>query len=74
LHSFRSQGTSFVVEDMAENSDDEELYGDFQYQRIEQENEIQEARSTKKGASWFDEYQLVRKSDDELDFGTRDFI
>jgi hypothetical protein len=62
-----AKGTNFVVEDMAEVSDDEELHGEFQHQRIEQEFEIQEGGSAQR-TCWFDEYQTVRKSDSELDF------
>ncbi|KAK5175158.1 uncharacterized protein LTR77_000295 [Saxophila tyrrhenica] len=63
-----AQGNSFVIEDMAEHSDDEEVYGDFQHQRIEQDDEIREARPAK-GGSWLDQYQTVRKTQKELDFG-----
>ena len=56
-----SQGTSFVIEDMADVSDDEEDFGDFQHERVEQENEIRE-RPRETGGSWFDEYQTVRKT------------
>lgn len=56
-----ASGTSFVIEDMAEVSDGEEVYGDFQYHRIEEENEINEGRMAA-GGSWFDEYQSVRKT------------
>ena len=59
-----SAGTSFVIEDMADNSDDEEEFGDFQYQRIVQDNEMRQEREARlaNGGSWFDEYQTVRKS------------
>ena len=53
-----------MIEDMAEVSDDEEEYGDFQYQRIE-ENDINAARVAA-GGSWFDEYQTVRKTKKEV--------
>ena len=56
-----AQGTSFVIEDVAEISDDEETYGEFQYQRIEQEAEIRE-RVLEEGESWFDQYQLARNT------------
>lgn len=62
------QGTAFVVEDMADNSDDEEMYGDFQYQRIEQDEEVTDGKLWK-GTSWFDEYQLVRKTDKHVVVG-----
>lgn len=58
-----AEGTSFVIEDMAEVSDDEETYGQFQLQRIEKDTEIREReeRHMNVGESWFDEYQTVRK-------------
>ncbi|KAK3680694.1 hypothetical protein LTR37_021107 [Vermiconidia calcicola] len=60
-----AHGTNFVIEDIAEVSDDEETLGDFQTQRVEQEREIRGNR-IRMGASWFDEYQLVRKTDKYL--------
>lgn len=52
-------------------SDDEEVYGDFQHQRIEGD-EIERA-NIGEGRSWMDEYQLVRKTKTEVGIGqTRD--
>jgi hypothetical protein len=65
-----AKGTSFVIEDMAGVSDDEEDFGDFQYQRMEQEDEIRSQR-LHKGGSWFDEYQMVRKSHKDLDMESK---
>lgn len=59
------QGTSFMIEDMADHSDDEEIYGDFQYQRNELENEIAGGKPWK-GTNWFDEYQLVRLTEKQV--------
>jgi hypothetical protein len=56
-----AQGTSFVIEDIADVSDDEEAYGDLQEARMEQDNEIRE-HFVDKGLSWFDEFQTVRKT------------
>lgn len=56
-----AQGTSFVIEDIADVSDDEEEYGDLQELRIEQDDEMRE-RKVEKGSSWFDEFQTVRKT------------
>ena len=55
-----------MIEDMADVSDDGEEFGDFQYQRIEQENEISNGRLAA-GGNWFDEYQTVRKTKDGLE-------
>jgi len=54
-------GTNFVVEDVADISDDEEIYGDFQEQRTEQGQEIRDRRYVR-DTNWFDEYQAVRKT------------
>lgn len=54
-------GANFVIEEVGEVSDDEEVYGEFQHQRIEQEHEIRE-QYTAPGASWLDQYQTVRKT------------
>lgn len=54
-------GTSFVIEEIGEVSDDEEEYGDFQAARVGQEREVRERRLDA-GGSWFDEYQTVRKT------------
>ena len=56
-----AQGANFVIEEIAEVSDDEEIYGDFQRERIEQEHEIQE-HIIEAGRSWFDEFQTVRRT------------
>ncbi|KAK5126771.1 hypothetical protein LTR85_009705 [Meristemomyces frigidus] len=58
-------GTSFVIEEIGEVSDDEEEYGEFQSARKEDGREIYSA-DQEKGGSWFDEYQTVRKSNKEL--------
>ena len=50
-----------VIEDIADVSDDEEVYGDLREARIEQENEIRD-HFVEKGLSWFDEFQTVRKT------------
>ncbi|KAK3721693.1 hypothetical protein LTR37_002858 [Vermiconidia calcicola] len=60
-----AHGTNFVIEDIADVSDDEETFGDFQNQRIEQEGEIR-GNHGRMGVSWFDEYQLGRKTDKYL--------
>ncbi|TVY87770.1 hypothetical protein LAWI1_G006740 [Lachnellula willkommii] len=60
-------GTSFVIEEIGEYSDDEEDYGEYQEQRQEVGSEIQESHTkTKEGESWFDEYQRVRKTQEDL--------
>ena len=51
-----------MIEDVAEASDDEEAYGQFQH---EQEYEVEE-HTWRRTWNWFDEYQTVRKSDLEL--------
>ncbi|KAF7192107.1 hypothetical protein HII31_06493 [Pseudocercospora fuligena] len=57
-------GSTFVIEDMAPVSDDEEEYGDFQALRQEKEYEIQEKleRGKDEKASWFDSYQTARET------------
>ena len=60
-----AKGTSFVVEDMTEVSDDEEQHDEFQYQRIEQEGEIPQHKKAV-GGGWFDEYQTARKMEEQL--------
>ncbi|EME80557.1 uncharacterized protein MYCFIDRAFT_177498 [Pseudocercospora fijiensis CIRAD86] len=57
-------GSTFVIEDMAPVSDDEEEYGDFQALRQEQEYEIQEKleRGEDEKVSWFDSYQTSRET------------
>ena len=60
-------GTNFVIEEIGEVSDDEEIYGEFQGLRIENEREVQQKEDWRAaGGSWFDEYQTVRKSGKEL--------
>lgn len=54
-------GTSFKIEEIAEVSDDEEEYGQYQALRGEHENEIREWEAVNDGASWFDEYQTARR-------------
>lgn len=58
-------GSNFVIEDVADVSDDEEVYGEFQKQRIEQGTEIREKYESR-GTNWLDEYQLVRKKNFEV--------
>jgi Poly(ADP-ribose) polymerase catalytic domain len=55
-------GTSFVIEEIGEVSDDEENYGDYQKQRHGAENEFKEwqTEDAPKSGSWFDEYQTSR--------------
>ncbi|KUJ23748.1 uncharacterized protein LY89DRAFT_776002 [Mollisia scopiformis] len=54
-------GTSFVIEEIGEISDDEEDYGDYQGMRIEVEDEVSVWEETVTGgSSWFDEYQTSR--------------
>ncbi|TVY42226.1 hypothetical protein LSUB1_G003907 [Lachnellula subtilissima] len=56
-----AQGSSFVIEEIGECSDDEEEYGEFQEQRQEFGREIQDSHvSAREGESWFDEYQRSR--------------
>ncbi|KAK5677195.1 hypothetical protein LTS10_010384 [Elasticomyces elasticus] len=58
-----ARGTNFVIEEIAEVSDDEEEYGDFQELRLA-EQEIQEEDRQglwSQPGNWFDEYQTVRK-------------
>jgi hypothetical protein len=55
-----AKGTSFVIEEIAEHSDDEEDYGQYQAQRQEVGTEIREHAMLVDGASWFDEYQQSR--------------
>jgi hypothetical protein len=60
-----AQRINFVIEEIAEISDDEEVYGDFQHQRIEREREIQE-HIVEEGSSWFDEFQTVRRTNHDV--------
>jgi len=54
-------GTSFVIEEIGEVSDDEEDYGDYQKQRQEVNDEFRNWwESSTEGGSWFDEYQKSR--------------
>ncbi|KAK4500173.1 hypothetical protein PRZ48_008359 [Zasmidium cellare] len=55
-------GTKFVVEDVADVSDDEEDYGEFQAIRGEHTNEVERAQKANANTSWFDEYQTARKN------------
>jgi len=55
-----AKGTSFVIEEIAEHSDDEEDYGQYQEQRQEVGTEIREHAMLLEGTSWFDEYQQSR--------------
>lgn len=54
-----AQGTNFVIEEIAEVSDDEEEYGDLQILRTDP---VEEFRAREDGSSWFDEFQTVRKT------------
>lgn len=60
-----ARGDSFVIEEVGYVSDDEEDYGDYQYIRNEQEDEIWQMQQPA-GGSWFDEYQTVRVMKKEL--------
>ncbi|KAF8855832.1 hypothetical protein BDZ45DRAFT_727889 [Acephala macrosclerotiorum] len=54
-------GTSFVIQEIGETSDDEENYGDYQGMRIEVEDEVSKwEENISSGTSWFDEYQTSR--------------
>ncbi|TKA76875.1 hypothetical protein B0A55_03197 [Friedmanniomyces simplex] len=66
-----ARGTSFVIDEIAEVSDDEEDYGDFQEMRNAREEMREEAREEAhwQGGSWFDEYQTVRKTKREVELG-----
>lgn len=61
-----AQGTSFVIEEIGETSDDEEDYGEYQGERIEVGDEVSNwQESMAEGSSWFDEYQKSRVSWDK---------
>ena len=60
-----AQGTHFLIEDVAEVSDDEENYGEFQGQRLEQKDPKRK-KVKSEGESWFDQYQLVRKTNTKV--------
>jgi hypothetical protein len=63
-------GTSSVIEDIGEVSDDEEEYGDYRALRKEQGREMQDQTEQQDaGGSWFDEYQTVRRSYKSLILG-----
>ncbi|TVY53379.1 hypothetical protein LCER1_G005469 [Lachnellula cervina] len=56
-----AKGTTFVIEEIGEYSDDEEDYGEYQEQRQEVGFEIQESHArAREGESWLDEYQRSR--------------
>lgn len=61
-------GTSFVIEEIGEISDDEEDYGDYQKQRQEVDNEVKvwDGEETEKSGSWFDEYQASRRMEAKI--------
>ena len=63
-----ARGTNFVVEEVAEVSDDEENYEDFQGMRVEAEEMRGEdwREADGQGWNWFDEYQTVRKTNREM--------
>ena len=54
-----------MIEDVADVADDEEAFGNFQFQRVEQEYEIREGQLTA-GGGWFDQYQTVRRTEKQL--------
>ncbi|KAK3618366.1 hypothetical protein LTR22_026402 [Elasticomyces elasticus] len=58
-----ARGTNFVIEEIAEVSDDEEEYGDFQELRVAEQEMQEEDRQGLwlQPGNWFDEYQTVRK-------------
>ncbi|KAF2160724.1 hypothetical protein M409DRAFT_70256 [Zasmidium cellare ATCC 36951] len=65
-------GTNFVVEDIADISDDDdEEFGEFQAMRGEQESEYHswQTREADETTSWFDEYQTVRSSNKDVRVG-----
>ena len=55
-----------MIVDKAEVSDDEEDHGDYQLHRLNEESEI-EALKVRKSGNWFDQYQLVRKSEKRVE-------
>jgi len=60
-------GTSFVIEEIAAHSDDEEDYGEYQGQRWEISDEMRAWEEEKaKAGSWFDEYQKARKEEGRI--------
>lgn len=56
-----ARGDRFVIEEIGHVSDDEEDYGEYQYVRNEQQDEMKQ-QPVEFGRNWFDEYQLVRTS------------
>ncbi|KAL2060746.1 hypothetical protein VTL71DRAFT_9388 [Oculimacula yallundae] len=59
-----AKGTSFVIEEIGEVSDDEEDYGEYQGERQEIKEETRIPEKTRaKGGNWFDEYQTSRAMD-----------
>jgi hypothetical protein len=60
-------GTSFVIEEIGEVSDDEEDYGEYQGQRKEVDDEVKTwEKDTVQAGSWFDEYQTSRKVEKKM--------
>lgn len=57
-------GTNFVIEEIGDVSDDEEEYGEFQALRSQQDDE--HTRLEIENTSWFDEFQTVRKTKEEV--------
>jgi hypothetical protein len=47
--------TAFVIEEIGETSDDEEVYGDYQGARIEAGNEV---KKPPKGKGWLDKLRV----------------
>lgn len=59
-----ARGTKFVIQEIAETDDDEEIYGEWQATRKEVEGEVREWEGIMEGSGggggWFDEYQKSR--------------
>ena len=58
-----AKGTSFVIEEIGEVDEDEEIYGEYQAERQEVDDEFKIWNGfNEHGRSWFDEYQTVRNT------------
>jgi hypothetical protein len=56
-----AKGTSFVIEEIGEVDEDEEVYGEYQGERQEVDDEFKIWNGfNEDGRNWFDEYQTVR--------------
>jgi hypothetical protein len=56
-----AKGTSFVIEEIGETSDDEENYGEYQGERVEVDKADEDWQEClTQSSSWFDEYQKSR--------------